>query len=72
MATKSRARKPWYQSKARLLVEVGPFKITKIVPAQECYVDKQTLQVYNIGVFTSTFKTEEDKVWTVTILPKEF
>ena len=55
-----------------MLAEVGPFEITKIVPAQECYVDKQTLQAYNIGVFTGTFKTEEDKVWTVTILPEEF
>ena len=72
MATKSGARKPWYQRKARLLAEVEPFKITKIVLAQECYVDKQTLQAYNIGVFTGTFKTEEEKVWTVTILPKEF
>ena len=43
MAAKSSARKPWYQSKARMLAEVGPFEITKIVPAQECYVDKQTL-----------------------------
>ena len=69
MASKSGARKPWYQSKARLLVEVGPFEINKIVPTQECYVDKQTLQAYNIGVFTVTFKTKEEKVWTVTILP---
>ena len=35
-------------------------------------MDKQTLQAYNIGVFTGTFKTEEDKVWTVTILLEEF
>ena len=72
MEAKSSARKPWYQSKARMLAEVGPFKITKVVPAQECYVDKQTLQAYNIGVFTGTFKTKEDKIWIVTILPEEF
>ena len=54
------------------MVEVGPFKITKIILAQECYVYKQTLQAYNIGVFTDTFKTEEEKVWTVTSLPEEF
>ena len=72
MAAKSGARKPWYPSKARMLAKVGPFQITKIVPTQECYVDKQTLQAYNIGVFTGTFKTEEEKVWTVTILPEEF
>ena len=71
MAAKSGARKPWYQSRARLLAEVGPYKITKIVPAQECYVDKQTLQAYNIGVFIGIFKMEQDKVWTVTILPEE-
>ena len=71
MAAKSGARKPWYQSTARMLTEVGPYKITKIVPSQECYRDKQTLQAYNIGVFTSTFKIEEDKVWSVTILPEE-
>ena len=45
-----------------MLAKVGPFKITKIVPAQECYVDKKTLQAYNIGVFTGTFKTKEDKI----------
>ena len=72
MVAKSSARKPWYQSTARLLAEVGPCKIRKIVPAQECYVDNQTLQAYNIGVFTGNFKTEEDKIWTVTILPEEF
>ena len=72
MAAKFGARKPWYQSKARMLAEVRLFEITKIILAQECYVDKQTLQAYNIGVFTGTFKTEEDKVWTVTILPEEF
>ena len=54
-----------------MLAEVGPYEITKIVPAQECYIDKQTLQAYNIKVFTGTFKTEEDKVWSVTILPEE-
>ena len=54
-----------------MLAKVGPHEITKIVPAQECYIHKQKLQAYNIGVFTSTFKTEEDKVWSVTILPKE-
>ena len=66
MAAKLGARKPWYQSKVRLLAKVGPFEITKIIPTQECYVDKQTLQAYNIGVFISTFKTQEDKVWTMT------
>ena len=55
-----------------MLAEVGPFEITKIVPAQECYVDKQTLQAYNIGVFAGTFKTEEEKVWTMTILLEKF
>ena len=62
MAAKSGAQRPWYQSRAKLLAEVEPFKITKIVPVQECYVDKQTLQAYNIAVFIGTFKTEEDKV----------
>ena len=62
MAAKFGARKPWYQSKARMLAKVGPFEITKIVLAQECYVDKQTLQAYNIGVFIGTFKIEEDKI----------
>ena len=71
MAAKSGARKPWYQSRARMLAEVGPYKIAKIVPAQECYIDKPTLQAYNIGVFIGTFKTEEDKVWSVTISPEE-
>ena len=71
MAAKSGARKPWYQSRARMLAEVVPYKITKIVPAQECYIDKQTLQAYNIRGFTDTFKTKEDKVWSVTILTEE-
>ena len=71
MAAKSGARKPWYQSRARMLAEVGPYEITKIVPTQECYIDKPTLQSYNIGVFTGTFKTEDEKVWSVTILPEE-
>ena len=61
MAAKSGAQKTWYQSRARMLAKVGPYEITKIVPAQECYIDKQTLQAYNIRVFTGTFKTEEDK-----------
>ena len=55
-----------------MLAKVKPYEITKIVSTQECYVDKQTLQAYNIGVFTWTFKAEEDKVWIVTILPEEF
>ena len=71
MAAKLGARKPWYQSRARMLAEVGPFEITKVIPAQECYIDKPTLQAYNMGVFTGTFKTEDDKVWSVTILPEE-
>ena len=64
----TRARKPWYQSKARLLAEVGPFEITKIIPTQECYVDKQTLQAYSLGVFIGTYKIEEEIVWAITIL----
>ena len=43
-------------------MQVGPFEITKIVLAQECYVDKKTLQAYNLRVFTGTFKTKDDKI----------
>ena len=71
MAAKSNARKPWYQSRVSMFAQEWAYEITKIVPAQECYIDKPTLQAYNIGVFTGTFKTEDDKVWSVTILPEE-
>ena len=72
MASKSGARKPWYQSKARLLAECAPFEIAKVIPAQECYVDKATLQAFDITVFTGSFKTETDVVGTISIWPEEF
>ena len=72
MVSKFGPQKPWYHSKAKMLAEVEPYKITKIISAQECYVDKSTLQAYNLGVFIGTYKTEQEVVWTMIILPEKF
>ena len=57
-------KKPRYQSKARMLVETDTFEITKVVLAQECYVDKATLQAYKLALFTGNFKTDANTVWS--------
>ena len=72
MASQTTPKKPRYQSKKRLLEETDNYEITKVVPVQECYVDKATLHAYKLAVFTGSFKTEADTVWSVTILPEEF
>ena len=66
MATQQYQRK----SKPRLLEEVQPFEVTKIQLAHECYVDKETLRACDTSVFMGTFKTLEDAVWTVSIIPE--
>ena len=70
MASQSYRWKSNYKSKAKLLEEVQPFEITKVQLAQECYVDKETLRACEIGVFVGTFKTREEAVWTMSILPE--
>ena len=55
-----------------MLAYASPFEITKVTPAQECYVDKTTLQVFKVVVFTGTFKMETDEKWTITVLQAEF
>ena len=72
MASQTTPKKPQYQSKKRALEEADLYEITKVIPVQECYVDKETLQAYNLAVFTGSFKASDDAVWTVTILPSEF
>ena len=72
MALQTTPKKPRYQSKARMLAEIANFEITKVDPAQECYVDKATLQAYKLALFTGNFKTDTDTVWSVTIFPEEF
>ena len=72
MASKLEKRKPWYKIKERMLTKVGSFKIKKIVPAQECYINKATLNAFEIGMLTRMFKIESDQVWIVTIFLEEF
>ena len=72
MASQTTPKKPRYQSKARMLAETNTFKITKVVPDKEWYVDKATLQAYKLALFTGNFKTDADTVWSVTIFLEEF
>ena len=70
MAAQAYQRKSSYKSKVRLLKEVHPFIVAKIQLAQECYVDKKTIRACETGVFVGTFKTLEEAVWTVNIVPE--
>lgn len=72
MASQTTPKKPQYQSKKRALEEAELYEITKVLPAQECYVNKETLHAYNLAMFTRTFKDQDDSIWTLTILSKEF
>ncbi|KAI5079971.1 hypothetical protein GOP47_0005450 [Adiantum capillus-veneris] len=69
MVSQPHQRKSRYKSKKKLLEEMEPFEITKIQLAQE-YIDKETLQAFNSGVFTGTFKTTEETAWTMIIQPE--
>lgn len=61
-----------YKSKAKVLAEAEPFKITKVQLAQECYVDKETLRAFQTAIFTGSFKTAEGSPWTVSLMPDNF
>ena len=41
-----------------MLAKVEPYDITKIISTQDFYISKPTLQAYNLGVFTGTYKME--------------
>ena len=72
MERQSRKRASCYKSKAKLLEDSVPYEIAKVVPAQECYVDRETLVGNSLAMFTGSFKTPQEDIWTVTLFPEEF
>lgn len=34
------------------------------------YIDNEDLHAFDIGLFTVYFKDEQEKVWTITLVPK--
>lgn len=72
MALQMTPKRAQHQIKKKALKEAETFEITKVSPAQECYVNKEMLHAYNLAVFTGSFKDQDDSTWSITILLEEF